>query len=183
MDGDCQNQVLREILLENIQTDIMMVREGLIPSSEQQQRLADLKDAVEEGLISNREYKKLSAQWLAAVNSIEQLTDEAFAQRCVAESGGKILYLWQGAGDSVVMIGRERGGFYSVAYLDAAALGKDMAMYALRCMQALQCFAASQGVEVIPITERQRQEWCPPQLIPTLQEALSYAVAELSEML
>lgn len=143
-----QDDALREIFLEEIQTDIEMAWNGEIPPSMYQDRLQDLKSAMEEKLISEQEYADLCAQFQEAINSREQITDRLYAQRCVQESNGKILYCWQGAGDSVVEISKAGKHYFSIVYLNEAALGDRVVTCARQCIGEIQTYAVERGIKI-----------------------------------
>lgn len=143
-----QDAVLREIFLEGIQTDIEMAWNGEIPPSMYQDRMQDLKSAMEEKLISEQEYADLCAQFQEAINSREQITDCLYAQRCVEESNGKILYCWQGEGNSVVEISNAGKDYFFVVYLNEAALGDRAVACARQCIGEIQAYAVEHGIKI-----------------------------------
>ena len=67
MDNNRQHAVFREILLEEMKTDIVMAKEGQMPPSLYQNRLQDLKNAMEAALISKQAYESLSRQFQTSV--------------------------------------------------------------------------------------------------------------------
>lgn len=91
---DTQRKVMRESLLEDVQTEIEMAREGQIPPSWQYDRLEDLKQAVAKHWITEQEYSDLCAQFEAAVRSTRQITDQEYDRQIVADPAGNTLFCW-----------------------------------------------------------------------------------------
>lgn len=181
MGGNCQHRVFREMLLEEMKTDIAMAREGKMPHSLYQNRLQDLKCAVEKALISKQEYENLDRQLRAAVKSAEQLTDQEYAQWCVKESGGNILCYWQGAGNSVVMISKDGDNYYPVVYLDDSALGDRLITFSNQCTNELLAYAAARKITPA-CSMKSRQVSCELQHFPSLEEAVGYVITELNDI-
>lgn len=181
MDENKQHSVSREILLEEMETDIVMAKDGKIPPSLYQNRLQDLKYAMEKALISKQEYDSLSRRFQAAVKSAEQITDQAYAQWCMEESGGKILYYWQGTGNSVVMISRNGDDYFPVVYLDHSALGNRLITYSKQCTDELLAYAAAKKITPACSTSG-GQVSCELPHFPSLEEALGYVITELNDI-
>ncbi len=179
MDGDCQNQVLRNILLEEMETDLAMARAGKIPPSWYQDRMEDLKRAAEEELISEQECANLLDRFQEAVESNTQISDREYAQQCVDSSGGSVLYLWQGEGNSVVEISKGEGIYFSIVYLNEAALGDRAILCAKQCISELQAYAVAQGVKICDksVCEVSQRG---PQTALSLEEVLGRVIAELN---
>ena len=176
---DIQRKVMRESLLEDVQTEIEMAREGQIPPSWQYDRLEDLKQAVAKHWISEQEYSDLCAQFEAAVRSTRQITDQEYDRQTVADSAGNTLFCWNGKGSSIVSIDRDGDGFAVTVYLDAPALGETRRACAEQCIHALQEYAAAHGFTPARVTERQCRAWCPPNRISTREEAFGCALVML----
>ena len=134
---------MRESLLEDVQTEIEMAREGQIPPSWQHDRLQDLKQAAAKHWITEQEYSDLCAQFEAAVRSTRQITDQEYDRKIVADSAGNTLFCWNGKGSSIVSIDRDGDGFAVTVYLDAPALGETRRACAEQCIHALQEYAAA----------------------------------------
>ena len=177
--NDSARQAMRESLLEDVQTEIEMAREGQIPPSWQYDRLEDLKQAVAKHWISEQEYSDLCAQFEAAVRSTRQITDQEYDRQIVADSAGNTLFCWNGKGSSIVSIDRDGDGFAVTVYLDAPALGETRRACAEQCIRALQDYAAAHGFTLARTTEQQCRTWCPPNHITTREEAFGYALAIL----
>lgn len=143
-----QDAVLREVFLEDIQIDIEMAWNGEIPPSLYHDRIQDLKSAMEKQLISEREYANLCARFQEAINSRAQITDRLFAQQCVEESNGRILYCWRGPGNSVVEISKAGNHYFSVVYLNETALGEKIVVCAKQCVGELQAYAVAQDIKI-----------------------------------
>ena len=176
---DTQRKAMRESLLEDVQTEIEMAREGQIPPSWRYDRVQDLKQAVAKHWITEQEYSDLCAQFEAAVRSTRQITDQEYDRKIVADSAGNTLFCWNGKGNSIVSIDREGDGFAVTVYLDAPALGETRRACAEQCIQALQDYAAAHGFTLARGTAQQCRAWCPPNHIATREEAFSYALAML----
>ena len=176
---DTQRKVMRESLLEDVQTEIEMAREGQIPPSWRYDRVQDLKQAVAKHWITEQEYSDLCAQFEAAVRSTRQITDQEYDRKIVADSAGNTLFCWNGKGNSIVSIDRDGDGFAVTVYLDAPALGETRRACAEQCIQALQDYAAAHGFTLARVTAQQCRAWCPPNYITTQEEAFGYALAML----
>lgn len=138
--NDQRNHPMRESLLEDVQTEIEMAREGQIPPSWQHDRLQDLKQAAAKHWITEQEYSDLCAQFEAAVRSTRQITDQEYDRKIVADSAGNTLFCWNGKGNSIVSIDRDGDGFAVTVYLDAPALGETRrAVYP--CTARVRCSA------------------------------------------
>ena len=179
MDNNRQHAVFREILLEEMKTDIVMAKEGQMPPSLYQNRLQDLKNAMEAALISKQEYESLSRQFQTSVKSAEQITDQAYAKCCVEESDGSIQYFWQGAGNSVVIIFRNGEDYFPVVYLNDSALGDKTVFYSKQCKDELLAHAASRNITPVCRTDV-GQVSCGLRHFPSLEEALGYVITELN---
>ena len=177
--NDSARQAMRESLLEDVQTEIEMAREGQIPPSWQYDRLEDLKQAVAKHWISEQEYSDLCAQFEAAVRSTRQITDQEYDRQIVADSAGNTLFCWNGKGNSIVSIDRDGDGFAVTVYLDAPALGETRRACAEQCIHALQEYAAAHDFTPARVTEQQCRTWCPPNRISTREEAFGCALAML----
>lgn len=97
------------------------------------------------------------------------------------QADDSILYCWQGFGNSVVIISRNEDKFFAVVYLNSELLRKKTVAYAEQCIHELQAYADSHGFIPSRVTRRQLQEWCPPNAIPSLEDAFGYAIAELKD--
>ena len=176
---DIQRKVMRESLLEDVQTEIEMAREGQIPPSWQYDRVQELKQAVAKHWITEQEYSDLCAQCEAAVRSTRQITDQEYDRQIVADSAGNTLFCWNGKGNSIVSIDRAGDGFAVTVYLDAQALGETRRACAEQCIRALQEYAAAHDFTPGRVTEQQCRTWCPPNRISTREEAFGCALAML----
>lgn len=176
---DIQRKVMRESLLEDVQTEIEMAREGQIPPSWQYDRVQELKQAVAKHWITEQEYSDLCAQFEAAVRSTRQITDQEYDRQIVADSAGNTLFCWNGKGNSIVSIDRAGDGFAVTVYLDAQALGETRRACAEQCIRALQEYAAAHDFTPGRVTEQQCRTWCPPNRISTREEAFGCALAML----
>ncbi len=176
---DSARQAMRESLLEDVQTEIEMAREGQIPPSWQHDRLEDLKQAVAKHWITEQEYSDLCAQFEAAACSTRQITDQEYDRQIVADSAGNTLYSWCGKGNSLVTIERGGDGFTAIVYLDAQALGETTRACAEQCTRELRQYAVAHGFVPAQVTEQQCCAWCPPNHISTREEAFGYALAML----
>lgn len=174
-----EREAMRESLLEDVQTEIEMAREGQIPPSWQHDRLQDLKQAAAKHWITEQEYSDLCAQFEAAVRSTRQITDQEYDRKIVADSAGNTLFCWNGKGNSIVSIDRDGDGFAVTVYLDAQALGETRRACAEQCIRALQEYAAAHDFTPARVTEQQCRTWCPPSYISTREEAFGYALAML----
>ena len=181
MDEYMQKRDLRKILYEEVDIDISMAHEGKIPPSWYADRLQDLRRAVEIGVISEQECLQLSTRFKVAVNSMEQISDKAYTDQCKKQADDSILYCWQGFGNSVVIISRNEDKFFAVVYLNSELLRKKTVAYAEQGIHELQAYADSHGFIPSRVTRRQLQEWCPPNAIPSLEDAFGYAIAELKD--
>lgn len=177
--NDQRNHPMRESLLEDVQTEIEMAREGQIPPSWQHDRLQDLKQAAAKHWITEQEYSDLCAQFEAAVRSTRQITDQEYDRKIVADSAGNTLFCWNGKGNSIVSIDRDGDGFAVTVYLDAPALGETRRACAEQCIHALQEYAAAHDFTPAWVIEQQCRAWCPPSYISTREEAFGYALAML----
>ena len=177
--NDQRNHPMRESLLEDVQTEIEMAREGQIPPSWQHDRLQDLKQAAAKHWITEQEYSDLCAQFEAAVRSTRQITDQEYDRQIVADSAGNTLFCWNGKGSSIVSIDRDGDGFAVTVYLDAPALGETHRACAEQCIHALQEYAAAHDFTPAWVIEQQCRAWCPPSYISTREEAFGYALAML----
>lgn len=181
MDGEYRNQVLRNILLEEMETDLAMALAGKIPTSWYQDRMEDLKQAVEEELISEQEYTSLLERFQAAVESNTQISDQEYAKQCVDSSGGSVLYLWQGEGNSVIEISKGEGTYFSIVYLNEAALGDRAILCAKQCITELEAYAAAQGVKICDNGVREVLQRGM-QTALSLEEVLGRVIAELNQV-
>ena len=181
MDGEYRNQVLRNILLEKMETELAMALAGKIPTSWYQDRMEDLKQAVEEELISEQEYTSLLERFQAAVESNTQISDQEYAKQCVDSSGGSVLYLWQGEGNSVIEISKGEGTYFSIVYLNKAALGDRAILCAKQCITELEAYAAAQGVKICDNGVREVLQRGM-QTALSLEEVLGRVIAELNRV-
>lgn len=140
-----QKKGLRAVLLEQVETDIAMAQEGEIPPAWQADRLRDLKQALEEGLITEWQYMDLCERFRAAVNSTKQITDQEYAARCVEKSCGEILFYWQGPGDSLVRISKEENGCF--VYLDEAEQKSAVELWVKQCLRELQAYMHTKSID------------------------------------
>ncbi|HIZ48624.1 MAG TPA: hypothetical protein H9810_07905, partial [Candidatus Gemmiger excrementavium] len=92
--GISEREAMRESLLEDVQTEIEMAREGQIPPSWQYDSVQELKRAVAKHWITEQEYSDLCAQFEAAVRSTRQITDQEYDRQIVADSAGNTLFCW-----------------------------------------------------------------------------------------
>lgn len=148
MDANEPKMALRAILFEQVEIEIAMALEGEIPPVWKTDRLQDLKQALEDGIITEREYVDLCERFLAAVNSTSQITDQEYAARCVKESCGELLFYWEGPGDSLVRISKEENGYHVFVYLDEAEQGNKLEASVERCLSELCIYANKQGLEL-----------------------------------
>ena len=181
MDEEYQNQVLRNILLEEMETDLAMARAGKIPPSWYQDRMEDLKRAVEEELISEQECANLLDRFQEAVESNTQISDQEYAKQCVDSSGGRVLYIWQGEGNSVIEISKGEGIYFFIVYLNEAALGDRAILCAKQCITELQAYAAAQGVKICENGVREVLQRGM-QTALSLEEVLGRVIAELNQI-
>lgn len=177
--NDSVRQAMRESLLEDVQTEIEMAKEGQVPTSWQYDRLEDLKQAVAKHWITEQEYSDLCTRFETAVHSARQITDPEYDRQVVADSAGNTLFCWCGKGNSLVTIERGGDGFTAIVYLDAQALGETARACVEQCIRELQQYAAAHGFVPAQVTEQQCRTWCPPNHIATREEALGYALAML----
>lgn len=174
------DKVMRDILLEDIKTDIMMAREGLISSEGIQQRLLDMKYASEEGLLSELECIIFADEFKTAADSAATKNNQEDIKRCMNETGGKVLYCREGPGESVVFLSQGKRGYLAIAYLDIRE-EKAMVSQAKKCVSDLKSFAADHNLFLSSVSELKMKEWTPPNCIPTLEEAISYLITELED--
>lgn len=72
-------KALREALLEDVRTDTEMAQAGPIPPRWQADRLQELQDAVEKGLLTAQECADMTEKFRQAVANTPQISDEQFA--------------------------------------------------------------------------------------------------------
>lgn len=176
MDANGPKKALRDVLFEQVETEIAMALEGEMPPIWKTDRLQDLKQTLEDGIITEREYVDLCQRFLAAVNSTNQSTDQEYAARCVKESCGELLFYWEGPGDSLVRISKEENGYHVFVHLDEVEQGNDLEASVERCLSELRIYAKKQGVE---LANRSRDHL--PQgtfaVVSSLQEAVEQVFA------
>lgn len=179
---DLKDKALRETLLEEIETEIEMARERLIPPSWQSGSLQKLRQAAERHWITEQEYNDLRVQFVTAIHSGKQISDREYSRQVAADSAGNALFYWCDKGNSTVTIERDGDGYSAIVYLNVHTLGKATARAsAEQCILELEEYAAAHGFSPAPVTEQQCRGWCPPNHIASREEAFGYALAMLRE--
>lgn len=79
MSDETMRKALREVLLEDVRADTEMALAGRIPPLWQCDRLQELQDAVEKGLLTAQECADMAEKFRQAVASTPQISDEQFA--------------------------------------------------------------------------------------------------------